>query len=378
VTELINSKAGFYAEDAVVMTEDGYGLSVQIMEARSDPAVPRSSFVGTIIMQHGFLDASHTWVLNEANESLAFLAASAGYRVYLTNIRGNEYSTLVSPNAGSHDYYEFSYDEMIRYDAPALISFVQQHSGSPAVHWIGHSQGTLMMFGGLASGSVDPASLLSFHALAPIAFLGHQTSAMLTTLSEVPESVIRLVLGKGEVPDDSNNLVRYLLKLLPDLCAKVVREVCELPLFLVAGCNDEGDCDMPNWNMSRVPVYAAHVGGTSVQDLLHFLQATRATTVPYYDYGSAHANEQHYNASTPPVYDIASIAQLDLDIYLKLGGRDNFGDTLDVEHLAALLPSANLDVIPQFQHIDFVWGVDQITRQFYETILTELAASAGR
>jgi len=357
------------------MTADGYGLSIQVMEARPTEGEPRTSFVGTVIMQHGFLDASHTWVLNEGNESLAFLVASAGYRVYLTNIRGNEYSNVVSPNSGDSDYYDFSYDDMIRYDVPAILSFVQEHSGSSAVHWIGHSQGTLIMFGALASGIVRPDSLLSFHALAPIAFLGHQTSAMLTTCADVPESDLSLVLGKGGFPNEKNELVHYLLTLLPDLCTDIVREVCELPLFLIAGCNTEGSCDLPNWNMSRVPVYAAHVGGTSVRDLFHFLQATQSDVVSYFDYGSATENRRHYNTSTPPTYDIASIATMDVDIFLKLGSRDNFADTTDVEHLAGLLPSANLEVIPEFQHLDFVWGIDNRTQQFYQNILAELAST---
>lgn len=43
-------------------------------------------------MQHGILDSAYAWVINEPNKAAAFIAASAGYDVWLGNSRGSTYS----------------------------------------------------------------------------------------------------------------------------------------------------------------------------------------------------------------------------------------------------------------------------------------------
>lgn len=65
---------------------------------------------------------------------------------------------------------------MAMYDLPAAFSYINRVTGRK-VHYIGHSQGTLIMFIALSQQVktvID--NLLTFHAFAPIAYLNHQTS----------------------------------------------------------------------------------------------------------------------------------------------------------------------------------------------------------
>lgn len=47
------------------------------------------------------------------------------------------------------DYWEFSFDELARYDLTAGLGYIGRVTGRK-VHYVGHSQGTLIMFIALA------------------------------------------------------------------------------------------------------------------------------------------------------------------------------------------------------------------------------------
>ena len=99
-------------------------------------------------LQHGLVDSSDTWVANEEKYAPAFVLANAGYDVWVGNSRGNRYS---SPRINSKikNFWNFTFDEMISYDLPAAFEYISKNTGQK-IHYVGHSQGTLIMFGALS------------------------------------------------------------------------------------------------------------------------------------------------------------------------------------------------------------------------------------
>jgi hypothetical protein len=65
---------GYPVESHDVVTSDGYILTMHRIPRPGSPVV---------LLQHGLLDASETWVINSANNSLGFLLHDAGYDVFL-------------------------------------------------------------------------------------------------------------------------------------------------------------------------------------------------------------------------------------------------------------------------------------------------------
>ena len=115
--------------------------------------------------------------MGSADNSLGFLLADAGYDVWLGNYRGNTYSrSHCSLNPKIKEFWKFSWDEMGKYDIPAMIDKVRQVSGQEKIYYIGHSMGTT---GLMVMANDRPEYLEHIHMaslLAPVAWVDHMKS----------------------------------------------------------------------------------------------------------------------------------------------------------------------------------------------------------
>jgi len=134
-----------------------------------------------IYMQHGLIDSSDTFILNHEQKAPAFILANKGYDIWLGNIRGNRYSNhALSPNV--RDYWEFSFDELAKYDLTASFRYIANYTGQK-IHYVGHSQGTLIMFIALAMRYPSiRENLKTFTALGPIVYINDMDSPLLNKM----------------------------------------------------------------------------------------------------------------------------------------------------------------------------------------------------
>lgn len=103
-----------------------------------------------VILQHGLMDSCTGWILNGEN-SIAFILADNGYDVWMNNTRGNRFSkhhVHLDPEDDDEKerFWDYSFEDMAKYDQPALFEFVLKSTGVRKVTYIGHSQGTTQMF----------------------------------------------------------------------------------------------------------------------------------------------------------------------------------------------------------------------------------------
>jgi len=358
MTEIVQSK-GFPIEEHFVTTSDGYVLTM--FRIPTDGNLKRASRT-PVILQHGLLDSSFTWVNNLEHESLGFILASSGFDVWFGNNRGNKYGrnhTSLDPEKRFGGFWEFTWDEMAMFDMPAMVNYVAAKTISEGrngqVGWVGHSEGTIQMF---AAASTTPPFVSEeltkalnkvslFVALAPVAYVSNHRSKLLNALAYSP--LLQTLYDKGKrefMPDGSIDTFA------PEIC-RMVDKACDFFLMAIAG-------PTVNINSSRIQVYVSQTpAGTSTKNLLHWTQGVKYPVFQRFDFGSSAANFAHYGSFAPPSYNLS---QLSVPTALFYGSHDYLADEEDVNKIIAEAgPSGNLvhvEEVDSFAHLDFTWAVD--------------------
>ena len=134
----------------------------------------------TVFMQHGLEDSSATWVLaGPEHGAPGFRLAEAGYDVWLGNFRGNNYSRQhVTLQPSFNEFWRFTWDEMAKYDLPAMLNYTLEYTGKEKIHYVGHSMGTTTY---MAMNSVDQswADRVELAVLlAPVAYMDNMESPL--------------------------------------------------------------------------------------------------------------------------------------------------------------------------------------------------------
>ena len=346
---------GFPCEVHYVETEDGYILGMQRIPQPSKKRLP-------VLLMHGLLSSSDSFLTNVVEESLAFILYNHGYDVWLGNVRGNSYSTKhVHLSPDQVNFWQWSYDEMGKYDIPAMVNYVLNHSDHVQLHYIGYSQGTTtLLAAAISQGEAFSSKINTFVALAPAAIVDHMKS-VLRYLSHISRDVAFFfdLFGHGEFLPRDGLVHKLAILLCPD-----DPDICENVLFLVAGS------DLSNANESRVPIYTAHnPAGTSVRNMLHWAQMYRSDGMKYFDYGHAISNWLHYGSIHPPSYNLSSF---NIKTYAFCGGNDTLVVNEDCDHFLSLLPNLQRSyLIPSYNHLDFIWAID-VKSMVYDEVLRVL------
>eukprot|EP00696_Hemimastix_kukwesjijk_P006012 gnl/Hemi2/17629_TR5817_c0_g1_i1.p1 gnl/Hemi2/17629_TR5817_c0_g1~~gnl/Hemi2/17629_TR5817_c0_g1_i1.p1 ORF type:complete len:411 (-),score=146.70 gnl/Hemi2/17629_TR5817_c0_g1_i1:160-1392(-) len=336
--------AGYPCEEHSVTTEDGYILSMQRIpygiSGRTSGKRP------VVLLQHGLLDSAHTWVNLGPGHALGYILADAGFEVWLGNNRGSLYSKKhVSLDPNSLAFWQFSWDEMGRYDMPSMIDYALQVSGASSLGYVGHSEGTIQAFAGFSITPAYNSKVNLFVALAPIANVGNLTSEFLRALIvlQVP-AIVELFGQKQFLPDP------WIMKEFDPIFCSVAPDLCDNLLFAICGT------DKKDLNATVLPVLVAHApAGTSVQNMLHWVQGVKYGGFKMYDFG-ADDNKKHYNQTTPPDYNLAKVS---IPLFLVTGTQDALGDPTDEAWLMQRLPPGFVvHNEPTYEHLDFVWGTD--------------------
>ena len=175
------------------MTKDGYILALYripglLSEEKDD--IASETFEGSfakkkekpaVYFQHGLMDSAYAWIMHYSDKTPAFVAARAGYDVWLGNSRGNTFSRRhqgLDPDRDKVKFWDFGWEDMGKYDVPAVIEHIlEMKDKETKVAYIGHSQGSTQMYYALSEHVPGVAENLSlFVALGTATKLSHAYS----------------------------------------------------------------------------------------------------------------------------------------------------------------------------------------------------------
>ncbi|NXD44224.1 LIPK Lipase, partial [Copsychus sechellarum] len=345
---------GYPSEEYDVVTADGYILQLnRIPHGRGNAGCQGVRPVA--LLQHGLLAEGSSWLTNLPNNSLGFILADAGYDVWIGNSRGNTWSRRHQVLTTKQDeFWAFSFDEMAKYDLPAMISFIEQKTGQKQLYYIGHSQGTTIGFVAFSTMPQLARKIKVFFALSPVTTVMFSQSPF-RKLSFFSNSGLKELFGTREfLPHTALGEL-----ILSRFCA--CSKVCKNLLGTVFGFN------WKNTNMSRFDVYVGHTpAGSSVQNIIHWLQQQFSWQGAQFEKSALCESTFPSPQTGAPFYDVKG---MEVPTAIWNAGQDCLADPRDT---ALLLPQVrNLvhhKMVPHWNHLDFVLGLDA-TEVLYREIL---------
>lgn len=129
--QLVRQEDDLNFEEHFVTSDDGF--INKVFRINKGNQYDNSKYINksrpAVLMIHGLLDSSDTWIVNGRKESPGFILADAGYDVWLANTRGNKHSSnhTTLDIETSKKYWERSNSiEMAKHDIPSFIAYVKE------------------------------------------------------------------------------------------------------------------------------------------------------------------------------------------------------------------------------------------------------------
>ncbi|KAJ8710470.1 hypothetical protein PYW08_008985 [Mythimna loreyi] len=347
-TEL-TGKYGYISEEHRVITDDGYILTMfRIVKARNCHKKKRSP---PVLLMHGLLQSSDSWIDSGPNSGLAYLISDACYDLWVGNVRGNYYSrghVYLNPDKDA-EYWKFYIEEIGIYDVPAMIDYVLDYTGFEKLNYIGFSQGTgtFLVMCSERPEYCDKVQLLI--GLAPAGRQINTKSRIFRTLTQTFDKIesalslygVQEVLCKGAFSQEFAAFFCQMSDFTERLCETII------DVFDHVESPHSGSIT----NDTTKVLFGHFPAGTSVHNMARYGQSMNSDRFEKFNYGKEQ-NLVVYGSEQPPAYNLSATTVPVLCIY---GNNDGLVDAKDVEWLMSKLPNV-IELVkvedPLWTHMD--------------------------
>jgi len=354
------SKLNIKLEEATIVTEDRYINNVWILES-NDPLNRNGK---SVILQHGLLDGAFSFLIL-GEDSLAKKLCDEGYTLYLPYIRGTQFSRshLDYDSSLNSDYWDFSFDQMAQYDLPSIVNYAKQRDEVEKVYYIGHSQGTLIYFlSYMNNPEFLEKNIEKFIALGTVPNVNNAPHVLIKLFEK--SKILNILPFKNFLtfPKDIGQI-------FVPFCTSKAKILCNSILsFAFSGAKETGRIDYERLGKN---IYLYEPGGTSVQNMKHWIQIYTAKKLQKYDYGSKSENKKHYGTEKPPVYDLDKFKKYSIPSLMTISDADPFSNPQDVLEFINNIEDknvVNLLSLSNYNHIDYFWA-DSATEDVFPKVL---------
>ncbi|KAK5709999.1 cholesterol esterase [Elasticomyces elasticus] len=344
---------GYYAEEHIVQTGDGYLLGVHRLGWRKGEEDSRvNAGPGSIPKESGVFTSRTTHEFR----------VEQGYDVWLGNNRGNKYSKKsLHSTPTSPEFWNFSMDQFAFHDIPDSIDYILSTTGQSNLSYIGFSQGTAQAFATLSIHPTLNAKINVFVALAPALAPPGLASGIVASLCKSNPSILFLAFGRRAI---LGSATMWQALLYPGIFAWFI-DKCLLYLF--------------NWKTlnitahQKLAAYPHLYSFTSTKSVVHWFQIIRNGTFQMYDDEvstplAVGNGSQYYKVAKFPTRNIKTL------IVLVYGGSDSL---VDIKLMLKELPRHTVaKEIKKYEHLDLLWASD-VDELVFPHVLEALDSYAG-
>ncbi|KAK4986080.1 cholesterol esterase [Elasticomyces elasticus] len=342
---------GYYAEEHIVQTGDGYLLGLHRLGWRKGEEDKRvnsgedSIKKKVVYLHHGLMMNSEVWVcLTEKERCLPFVLVDKGYDVWLGNNRGNKYSKKsVYHSPTEIPFWNFSMDQFAFHDIPDSIDYILSTTSQPSLSYIGFSQGTAQAFATLSIHPNLNDRVDVFIALAPAMAPPGLASGIVASFVKSSPEVLFLAFGRRAI---FGAAAMWQALLYPAIFTSFI----DFALKFLFGWHCR--------NMSphqKLAAYPHLYSFTSTKSVVHWFQIIRNSTFQMYDDEvqapfSLTDGSKYYKVAKFPTRNIKT------PIVLMYGGSDSL---VDIKLMLRELPKHTVaKEIAHYEHLDFLWASD--------------------
>lgn len=322
-------------------------------------------------MQHGLMETSSVYLLH-GEQSIALRMARAGYEVWLGNNRSSLYGQMTSTEKhegqvqlhekiNDSSFWNFSIDDLVKYDFPAMTRKVKEVTGLDKIDFMGMSQGAGQAMGSLSDDHNMNQHFNSMVLLSPACFLRKSPASLLMQLLlQIPEAWF----GVHEF--------MMFLSLAPLVFPDWIVGTCGYTIMKVTGFLKRPLGGADSYKTRAKWFKGVPLGCTSVVNLLHWLQVLREGGV----LTKYRTREKYDIEGLVERWDTQHSSIHKPNIFVVLGDDDCVIDHETTKRVfeekesnnQAQVKTRKVYVANEFGHTDFLWADMENNGHIYDKI----------